>query len=411
MTEKANLEPLPYSEVTLITPPISVTSCLQMARPRPEPAGFATRLSEILVKSVKSLAQSDACMPTPVSSTSMRTMWFVSVSVSLKQRTQIVPSFVNLMAFESRFSTTWRRRSPSPTTICGTERMSTTRSMPRASACMRTSCAAPSSAEHRLKGCHEISSCPASIFERSRMSLMRFSSSVEHVRASVTCRCATSCSFCSSSSSSMPSSPLSGVRSSCEKEARKAVLVCSIFLRAVKSCPTPTTPVICPALSILEEALSSSVTSSLPCVCSGSSKDSVSVPASASSSTSVTAVCSELRMKSSTRLRPMTSEGAKPVTCAIFWFQMLMQPLRSTPKMGAFAFSIKRVYSCCCERNCVMSCPMPITPVISSRLSWREVALSSTSTRLPSLVISGNSKLAVSSPVSALSKTAFTAWR
>ena len=45
--EYANLEPLPYSEVTLMEPPISVTSCLQMVRPRPEPAGLETRVSEI----------------------------------------------------------------------------------------------------------------------------------------------------------------------------------------------------------------------------------------------------------------------------------------------------------------------------------------------------------------------------
>eukprot|EP00959_Pyramimonas_sp_CCMP1952_P131568 2751181-Pyramimonas_sp.AAC.1 len=56
-----------------------------------------------------------------------------------------------------------------------------------------------------------------------------------------------------------------------------------------------------------------------------------------------------------------------------------------------------------------MSCPTPTTPTMLPAVSRRVVAFSSTSTRSSSFVKSGNSKLAVSSPCSALSSTALTA--
>ena len=58
-----------------------------------------------------------------------------------------------------------------------------------------------------------------------------------------------------------------------------------------------------------------------------------------------------------------------------------------------------------------MSCPTPITPTTLPLTSLRVVAFSSTSTRLLSLVNSGNSKLAACTPISALSSTSFTDWR
>mmetsp|Transcript_98990 Transcript_98990/g.255936 ORF Transcript_98990/g.255936 Transcript_98990/m.255936 type:complete len:201 (+) Transcript_98990:1229-1831(+) len=96
-------------------------------------------------------------------------------------------------------------------------------------------------------------------------------------------------------------------------------------------------------------------------------------------------------------------------------FHSVTIPLRSTPKIGALAVSIRRDRSSA-TRSCslvisrisVISCPTPITPVTSPSGPRLVVALSRIIRRSPSFVKSGNSKLAVSLPFSAASRTSLT---
>ncbi len=104
----------------------------------------------------------------------------------------------------------------------------------------------------------------------------------------------------------------------------------------------------------------------------------------------------------------MTSSPAKPMSFDALRFHTLTRPLRSMPKIGAFAVSIKREYSCSWAMRAVMSWPIPTTPVTRFCASLLVVAFSSTSRRAPALVTSGNSKFAVSTPFSAFLKTACT---
>jgi len=114
-------------------------------------------------------------------------------------------------------------------------------------------------------------------------------------------------------------------------------------------------------------------------------------------------------MNSLTRECPITSSLLYPTSLIAHWFQTLTRPRVSTPKIGALAKSIRRVYSLSWASRPVMSCPIPTTPITLPCSSRRVVALRRTSKRTPALVIRGNSKLAVSSPCKASSRTACTA--
>ena len=110
-------------------------------------------------------------------------------------------------------------------------------------------------------------------------------------------------------------------------------------------------------------------------------------------------------MNSFTRCLPITSSLVKPVTSLAFLFHTFTRPFKSIPKIGAFAVSISFEYSCSCAIRAVMSWPMPTTPMTLFFSSRRVVALSSTCTRVPTLVTRGNSKFAVSRPSSAFVNT------
>ena len=108
------------------------------------------------------------------------------------------------------------------------------------------------------------------------------------------------------------------------------------------------------------------------------------------------------------RARAMTSSVSKPMRCEAHWFQTLTRPSRSIPKIGAFAVSISRAYSCSWAIRAVMSWPMPTTPVALPWSSLRVVAFSKTRTETPAFVTRGNSKFAVSRPSSAFVNTSWT---
>ena len=140
------------------------------------------------------------------------------------------------------------------------------------------------------------------------------------------------------------------------------------------------------------------------------------MPSSAFSSTSFTDWRNSTLINSETRFFPITSSRLNPVIAAILRFHSFTRPSAPMPKMGAFAVSMSSVRSFATRSSSalprlssVMSWPTPTTPRIFPVVSRRVVALSSTSTRSPPLVMNGNSKLSVSFPCSALLSTAFTA--
>ena len=66
---KLKVDPSPYVDCTQICPPISSTSCLQIARPSPTPNGLRTLASWIFVNMPKSFFCAFSSIPIPVSRT------------------------------------------------------------------------------------------------------------------------------------------------------------------------------------------------------------------------------------------------------------------------------------------------------------------------------------------------------
>ena len=152
-----------------------------------------------------------------------------------------------------------------------------------------------------LKERDSSSSFPASILETSRMSLTRLSRCSPDMYAFCTFCITMEGSSYDMASCSMPSTPLSGVRISCDIEARKlplasldarilAALICafSMYFFSVMSCPTPTTPTITPEALRRVAALRSSSTRRASFEMSENSKFWQSCPSSARASTSPT---------------------------------------------------------------------------------------------------------------------------
>mmetsp|Transcript_15642 Transcript_15642/g.38387 ORF Transcript_15642/g.38387 Transcript_15642/m.38387 type:complete len:368 (-) Transcript_15642:1079-2182(-) len=149
----------------------------------------------------------------------------------------------------------------------------------------------------------------------------------------------------------------------------------------------------------------------------GCSKFAVARPWRASSNSPFTRTRHSGMTKSAAKF-PITSSVVYPRSSTDFWFHAVTFPSMSIAQIGAFAASrIKRVSEACRADSLsallrsVTSWPTPTIPVIAPFASRRGVALSSTSTRPPSFVKSGNSNDDVSCPCSASSRTPFTAPR
>ncbi len=156
-------------------------------------------------------------MPMPLSCTENSTQEFSSSCASMRARTDTSPIHTspleNLMALLSRLIKIWRRRNASPCSSCGicgsTNRVRSTCffNVTRSSRIQHFS--TTSSTE---KGVGDSSSLPASILEKSRMSLMMPSRLCADSRAvsaiSICCPLRLVC----ISTSSMPITPFIGVR-------------------------------------------------------------------------------------------------------------------------------------------------------------------------------------------------------
>src|SRR5258705_9690148 len=209
---KVKVDPIPTALVTQIVPPCSSTNLRERASPSPVPSAFLSTVPTCR-NSSNTVSWSSAAIPTPVSVTETST----SPSPRATRTSILPPSGVNLMAFERRFNSTCL-------TFRSSARMSATRSsmtwwraMSRRSARSRTRVTAFWIAWGKSNSLASSSIRPASIFDRSRMSLMRDSRCRPDSRMS--CRYSVCFSLMApnipwASTSENPMTALSGVRSS-----------------------------------------------------------------------------------------------------------------------------------------------------------------------------------------------------
>src|SRR6266566_5098057 len=164
-------------------------------------------------------------MPMPVSETRRWTVTPASLRSSTLMRAMISPTSVNLIAFPTRFTSTWRSRPTSPTRMSGTSG-SISRVRLRLFSCahwqsiFRVSPMAPRTS----KVTSSRSSLPASIFAKSRMPLMTLSSVSAEVRTISRWSRTAGGSSAASASAVIPMIPFIGVRISWLMTARNSLL-------------------------------------------------------------------------------------------------------------------------------------------------------------------------------------------
>ncbi len=176
-TLKWNVLPMPFSLSTSISPPIISTSFLLMLNPRPVPPYFRVVELSACENAVKSRAVSSGSMPIPVSRTEKcRTVPSARRSPGLTE-SSISPRSVNLTAFDMRFRSTCPSRSGSPFHRRGMPGGTRSRN---SSPLSETRCPIRgprlASTSSRSKSTRSMEILPASIFEKSRISLMMPSS-------------------------------------------------------------------------------------------------------------------------------------------------------------------------------------------------------------------------------------------
>ncbi|MBV6475800.1 MAG: hypothetical protein MOGDAGHF_01366 [Rhodocyclaceae bacterium] len=169
---KWNTDPRPGSLSTQMRPPISSTSALEIARPRPVPPYLRVVELSAWLKGWKSLAHCSGVMPMPLSLT--RKCSSMSSAPPPARSTPITtsPRSVNLTALLARLTRTWPSRSGSPTSVAGRSGgTSKSSSSPLSSALMPTMLARLSITSSRRKPTFSMAILPASTLEKSRMPL------------------------------------------------------------------------------------------------------------------------------------------------------------------------------------------------------------------------------------------------
>jgi len=172
-TTKENSEPSPGRLSTATSPPISSTRRREMTRPSPVPPYCRVIDASACWKLWNSRASCASSMPMPVSRTEKRSTTSLSPFSTTATRITISPRSVNFSALLAKLASTWRTRSGSPTSRPGTWRStSTISSSPLAAARSAIRPATLSSTSSSSKPIRSTDILPASILEKSRMSLM-----------------------------------------------------------------------------------------------------------------------------------------------------------------------------------------------------------------------------------------------
>ena len=212
---------LPGRLVIQIRPPCSSTMRLDSVSPSPVPSLRASRPPRWKASKIRSW--SAASMPIPVS----RTITCASPPAISARTSTDPPSGVNLTALLSRFSTTCLSLSSSAQITPTSGATASEIVIPCRAARSRTIASAYSSSSGSDSALGSSSIRPASTFERSRISLISSSRWRPESRMSRTYsswRSLSSPNIRSSSTSEKPITAFSGVRSSCDIEARNSDL-------------------------------------------------------------------------------------------------------------------------------------------------------------------------------------------
>jgi hypothetical protein len=160
--------PRPTTLVAVMVPFIASTRRRTMASPRPVPPKRRVVEASAWVKGWKSRSSTCGLMPMPLSVTSS-----TSCPSRTKSRASTRPTVVNLSAFDSRLSATWRSRTGSPATYEGTSsEMVSTKWLSCSVATPSSSALSAENSARRSMGSRSSTMRPDSIFEKSRMSLM-----------------------------------------------------------------------------------------------------------------------------------------------------------------------------------------------------------------------------------------------
>ena len=224
-TLNEKVDPSPGRLSTEIVPPIISVRRRLIARPSPVPPYCRVVPASACVNDSKRRAVADAGMPIPVSRTEKRSEGFPRSPVRVSTEAQTPPAAVNLTAFERRFRRTCLTRVTSPTTKRGTSgETRPASSSPLADAAGARRSIDSSTARRTSKGRDSSSSFPDSIFEKSRMSLMRARSVSPLPRIVSTSSACSPPSTVSARSRAIPITPFRGVRISWLMLARNALL-------------------------------------------------------------------------------------------------------------------------------------------------------------------------------------------
>ncbi len=165
--------PTPFSLFNPVSPSISSANRLTMVSPRPVPP--CSRVVELSAweKGLNIRSTWAGVMPMPVSSTAILSLTRSPSVARFSILTVTWPRSVNLTALLMRLLRIWPMRSGSPTKPCGTSGPTLMRSSRSFSETFcPTKVETLSSTSSSQKGTCSTVSLPASIFEKSRMSLM-----------------------------------------------------------------------------------------------------------------------------------------------------------------------------------------------------------------------------------------------
>ncbi len=167
-----NRLPRPGALSRPISPPISRARWRLSARPRPVPPWRRVVALSACSKASNSRACCAGAMPMPESATSKRTCCRLPCTCSSSPRSRTQPVSVNLTALASRLISAWASRVGSPRSRGGRWSVSSTSSSPFSAARPRTISKLPATRSSSANSVSCSTILPASIFDRSRMSLI-----------------------------------------------------------------------------------------------------------------------------------------------------------------------------------------------------------------------------------------------
>ncbi len=187
-TSNQKVEPFPSALTNPTSPPMIWAIARVIARPRPDPPNCRDVDPSACWKRWNNAACAAGAIPTPLSSTSKRNRRGDASASRRVRRACTSPLAVNFTALPIRLNRAWRRRTGSTIAQVSSPSKRVTRATPFASAWGRSSSATLFKVAATSVETGDSSSRPASIFEKSTMSLSSCASICPEFSASATIR-------------------------------------------------------------------------------------------------------------------------------------------------------------------------------------------------------------------------------